>query len=71
MSGSGRDLDPADIEPVGAMIAVAFTGAIVGLVGAGISLFAAEFGFVLILLGVVIALFSPVAYLRFRGLRSD
>lgn len=71
MSGSGRDLDPADIEPVGAMIAVAFTGAIVGLLGAGLSLFTAEFGYIFILLGVIIALFSPVAYLRFRSLRTD
>jgi len=71
MSSRGRDLDPADIEPVGAMIAVAFTGAVIGLVGAGVSLVTAEFGLILVLLGVVVALSSPIAYVRFRGLRGD
>ena len=71
MTGRAPDLDPADIEPIGAVIAVAFTGAVVGLVGAGVSLFAADFGFILILLGVIIALSSPIAYVRFRDLRGD
>ncbi len=71
MSGSARDLDPADIEPIGAMIAVAFTGAVIGIAGAGVSLFAAEFGFILILLGIIIALSSPIAYIRFRDLRGE
>jgi len=71
MASPGPDLDPADIEPVGAVIAVAFTGAVIGLVGAAVSLVMAEFGFVLILLGVVVALSSPIASVRFRGLRDD
>ena len=71
MTDPGRDLDPADIEPIGAVIAVAFTGAVIGLVGAGVSLFAADFGFILVLLGVVVALSSPIAYVRFRDLRGD
>lgn len=70
MSGPGSDLDPADIEPIGAVIAVAFTGAVIGLVGAGISLFVADFGFILILLGVVVALSSPIAYVRFQELQG-
>ena len=71
MTDPGRDLDPADIEPIGAVIAVAFTGAVIGLVGAGVSLFAADFGFILVLLGVVVALSSPIAYVRFRDLRGE
>ena len=71
MSSSGRTLDPEDIEPVGAMIAVAFTGAVIGIVGAGVSLLSSELGYILILLGVVVALSSPIAYVRFRTLRRE
>lgn len=67
---SRSSLSPGDIQPVGAMIAVAFTGASIGLVGGGVSLVAAELGYVLILLGVVIVFSSPVAYVRFRNLRE-
>lgn len=74
MSGTDdppSEFDPADvrgsdIEPVGAMIAVAFTGAVIGLVGAGIALFVSDLGLALIGVGVVVALSSPLAYLRFR-----
>ena len=60
------DVDASDIEPVGAMIAVAFTGAVVGLVGAGLAPFASDFGLALIGVGVVVALSSPLAYVRLR-----
>lgn len=56
----------SDIGPIGAMIAVAFTGAVIGLVGAGISLFVSELGLALIGVGVVVALSSPIAYVRHR-----
>jgi len=59
-------VDAADIDPLGAMIAVAFTGAVIGLVGAGISLFVTDLGLALIGVGVVVALSSPIAYLRHR-----
>jgi hypothetical protein len=58
------DVAGSDIEPVGAMIAVAFTGAVIGLVGAGVALFVGDLGLALIGVGVVVALSSPVAYLR-------
>ena len=63
--GAGEtDVAGSDIEPVGAMIAVAFTGAVIGLVGAGVALFVDGLGLALIGVGVVVALSSPVAYLR-------
>jgi hypothetical protein len=76
-TGSGSDddapsefdpggVDPGDIEPLGAMIAVAFTGAVIGLVGAGISPFVSDLGLALIGVGVVVALSSPIAYFRLR-----
>lgn len=67
--GAPPEFDPTDgrdVEPVGAMIAVAFTGAVVGLVGAGIALFVSDLGLALIGVGVVVALSSPLAYLRTR-----
>jgi len=60
------DVSGSDIEPVGAMIAVAFTGAVIGLVGAGTALFVSDLGLVLIGVGVVVALSSPLAYVRLR-----
>ncbi|WP_280585621.1 hypothetical protein [Halorubrum sp. Boch-26] len=60
------DVAGSDIEPVGAMIAVAFTGAVIGLVGAGIALFEGDLGLALIGVGVVVALSSPFAYFRVR-----
>jgi hypothetical protein len=48
------------------MIAVAFTGAVIGLVGAGIALFVSDLGTALIGVGVVVALSSPIAYFRLR-----
>jgi hypothetical protein len=60
------DIDGSDIEPIGAMIAVAFTGAVIGLVGAGVALFVSDLGLALIGVGVVVALSSPFAYLRLR-----
>ncbi|WP_435094031.1 hypothetical protein [Halorubrum sp. N11] len=71
MSGSGGDFAPTDIEPVGAMIAVAFTGAVVGLLGAVVALFAADLGLALIGVGTVVALSSPIAYVRLRRLRTS
>ena len=60
------DVGGGDIEPVGAMVAVAFTGAVIGLVGAGIAMFVSDLGLALIGVGVVVALSSPLAYLRIR-----
>jgi hypothetical protein len=60
------DVTGSDIEPVGAMIAVAFTGAVIGLGGAGVALFVSDLGAALIGVGVVVALSSPLAYLRLR-----
>ena len=61
-------IDPGDIEPAGALIAVAFTGAIIGLVGAGLVPLVGDAALVFVVLGVTVVLASPVAYLRFRGL---
>ncbi len=61
-------VDPADIEPAGAMIAVGFTGAMIGLVGAGLAAFVGDAALVLVVLGFAVVLASPVAYLRFRDL---
>ena len=55
------DVGGGDIEPVGAMVAVAFTGAVIGLVGAGIAMFVSDLGLALIGVGVVVALSSPLA----------
>jgi len=60
------DVSGSDIEPIGGMIAVAFTGAVIGLVGAGIALFVSDLGLALIGVGVVVALSSPLAYVRLR-----
>jgi len=70
MSG-GNSFEPADLEPVGAMIAVAFTGAVIGLVGAALAFFAGDLGIALIGVGVVVALSSPIAYIRLRRLRGS
>ena len=64
----GGEVSARDIGPIGAMIAVAFTGAAIGLVGAGVSLFAGDLGLALIGVGVVVALSSPIAYVRHRRL---
>jgi len=71
MSGSESSFIPGDLEPVGAMIAVAFTGAVIGLVGAGIAFFAGDLGLALIGVGAVVALSSPIAYVRLRRLRRS
>ncbi|MFC7323942.1 hypothetical protein ACFQMF_05015 [Halorubrum rutilum] len=60
------DVAGSDVEPVGAMIAVAFTGAVIGLVGAGVALFVSDLGLALIGVGVAVALSSPLAYVRLR-----
>jgi len=64
----GGEVSASDIRPIGAMIAVAFTGAAIGLVGAGVSLFAGDLGLALIGVGVVVVLSSPIAYVRHRRL---
>ena len=69
MSG-GNSFEPADLEPIGAMIAVAFTGAVIGLVGAALAFFVGDLGIALIGVGVVVALTSPIAYIRLRRLRG-
>ncbi len=61
-------IDPGEIEPAGAMIAVAFTGAMIGLLGAGLVPFVGDAALVFVVLGVAVVLASPVAYLRFRNL---
>ncbi|WP_193310082.1 hypothetical protein [Halorubrum halophilum] len=70
MSG-GNSFEPADLEPIGAMIAVAFTGAVIGLVGAALAFFVGDLGIALIGVGVVVALTSPIAYIRLRRLRGS
>jgi hypothetical protein len=70
MSG-GSSFEPTDLEPIGAMIAVAFTGAIVGLAGAALAFFVGDLGIALIGVGVVVALSSPIAYIRLRRLRGS
>jgi hypothetical protein len=71
MSGSEADFAPADIQPIGAMIAVAFTGAVIGLVGAALAFFVGDLGLALIGVGAVVALSSPIAYVRLRRLRRS
>lgn len=65
------DVDTGDIEPAGAMIAVAFTGAVLALFGFGLSFLVGDAALVFVLVGLVVVLASPVAYLRLRELRSD
>jgi hypothetical protein len=64
----GGGVGAREIGPFGAMIAVAFTGAAIGLAGAGVSLFAGDLGLALVGVGVVVALTSPIAYVRHRRL---
>jgi hypothetical protein len=71
MGPSGTDVEPADIEPIGATIAVAFTGAAIGLTGAVLSFFLGELGLVLVVVGAAVALSSPIAYVRMRRLRGE
>lgn len=61
-----REIRPDDIDPAGGMIAVAFTGAVVAFVGVGAVVFVGDVGFVLLGLGLLVALSSPAAYLRLR-----
>lgn len=70
-SSDPYSVDPGDIEPIGATIAVAFTGAAIGLVGAAVSFVAVDFGVALIGVGVVVALSSPLAYVRMKRLRGE
>ncbi|TKX74565.1 hypothetical protein EXE46_08495 [Halorubrum sp. GN11_10-6_MGM] len=70
-SSDSYSVDPSDIEPIGATIAVAFTGAAIGLVGAAVSFVAVDFGVALIGVGVVVALSSPLAYVRMKRLRGE
>ena len=70
-SSDPRSVDPGDVEPVGATIAVAFTGAAIGITGAAVSFVAPDFGLTLIGVGVVIALVSPIAYVRMKRLRGE
>ncbi|WP_049982399.1 hypothetical protein [Halorubrum sp. BV1] len=60
------DIDPSSITPMAGLIVVAFTGAVIGLVGAAVSFFTADLGLALVGVGVVVALSSPIAYLRLR-----
>jgi len=71
MSGSDGDFAPADLEPIGAVIAVAFTGAVIGLVGAGVAFFVVDLGLALIGVGVIVVLSSPIAYARLSRLRRS
>ena len=70
-SSDSYSVDPADIEPIGATIAVAFTGAAIGLVGAAVSFVALDLGIALVGVGVVVALSSPLAYVRMKRLRGE
>ena len=60
-------IDPAEIGPAGALIAVAFTGALIGLIGAGLAFVVGDAALVLVVLGIAVVFASPVAYLRFRN----
>ena len=71
MSGPEADFAPTNIEPIGALIAVAFTGAVIGLIGAGVAFVASDLGLALIGVGAVVALSSPVAYVRLRRRRRS
>ncbi|SFR39394.1 MULTISPECIES: hypothetical protein [Halorubrum] len=70
-SSDPRSVDPGDIEPIGATIAVAFTGAAIGLAGAAASFVAPDLGLALIGVGVVVALSSPLAYVRMKRLHGE
>ncbi|SNR32238.1 hypothetical protein [Halorubrum vacuolatum] len=63
-----KDVEPSDIGPMGAMIAVAFTGAVIAFLGFGLSVFVGDAALVFAVLGLVVVLASPVAYIRFRDL---
>ena len=65
------DIDPSTITPMAGLIVVAFTGAVIGLVGAATSVFVADLGVALVGVGVVVALSSPIAYLRLRRRYGD
>ncbi len=69
--GDPREIEPADIGPMGALIAVAFTGAVIAMVGFMLSLFVGDAALVFVLLGFVVVLASPVAYLRFRAVGAS
>ncbi|GAB7008458.1 hypothetical protein JCM31271_04010 [Halorubrum trueperi] len=53
------------------MIVVAFTGAVIGLAGASVSFVSADLGIALVGVGVVVALSSPIAYVRLRRRREN
>ena len=72
MGSSDADAgEPGDIEPIGESIEVAFTGAAIGRVGAAVSFVAVDFGVALSGVGVVVALSSPLAYVRMKRLRGE
>lgn len=64
----GSDFDPTDIEPMGALIAVAFTGAVLALAGFLLASVVGEAALALAAVGLVVVAASPAAYLRFRRL---
>jgi hypothetical protein len=61
-SADGPMVDPDDIEPAGAAIAVAFTGALIAAAGVVLSVVVGRAGFVFAAVGVIVALASPAAH---------
>jgi hypothetical protein len=55
-------IDPDDIGPAGAAIAVAFTGATITAVGVVLSVVVGRAGFVFAAVGVTVVLASPAAH---------
>ena len=61
-------VEPQDIGPMGALIAVAFTGALIMGAGFVLASVAGDAALVFVILGLAVVASSPVAYLRFRDL---
>lgn len=69
--GSDREpgpVDPEDIGPAGAVIAVAFTGSVIAFVGFALLVLLGDVGFVLVAIGLLVVFASPAAYFRYRQL---
>ena len=69
-STDGPRIDPEDIDPAGATIAVAFSGAVVAFAGFALSVLVGDAALVFVVLGLAVVAASPVAYLRVRALRN-
>jgi hypothetical protein len=61
-SADSPAVDPDDIEPAGAAIAVAFTGALIATAGVVLTVVIGRAGFVFAAVGVTVVLASPAAH---------